>query len=306
MASADDGDALDALRDGPVLVIDGGLATELERRGATLDAELWSARLLLDDPPAIADVHAAYVDAGADVLITASYQASLESFRAAGVDDARAIEAIARSVELARDAAARAARRVLVAASVGTIGASLPGGAEYRGRFGLPRARYVDHHVGRLEALLGAEPDLIAVETLPDLEEARVLSELLDERGARGWLSFTCADGERLRGGAPIEEAFALCQQSRAIVAAGVNCTAPEHVEALLRAGARACRKPLLAYPNSGEGWDASRRAWTPAAHDDDIAALAPRWVDAGARALGGCCRTTPDDIAALRAALLR
>ena len=298
-----------ALLSGPPLVIDGGLATELEARGAKLDDALWSARLLLDDPHAVRSVHAAYVEAGADILISGSYQASTEAFVAVGETAANArtlaSRAIEASVHLAREAARGAGRRVFVVGSLGTIGASLSGGAEYRGRFALPRSRYVDHHAPRIEALLQAAPDAIACETLPDLDEAEALVDLLASFDAQGWLSFTCADELELRGGAPVERAFELCADADAVIAAGVNCTAPQHVAALLGRAHGHCPKPLLAYPNSGEDWDASARSWTGKAQHEaqhtDFAQLAGSWLANGARAIGGCCRTAPSDIAALR-----
>lgn len=290
-----------------VLVLDGGLATELERRGAVLDDALWSARLLEDNPGLILEVHRTYVEAGADVLITASYQATPQGFLAANVDEDRAHALLRRSVELARKAAAlRPDEPPLVAASVGTYGAFLGGGREYQGRFGLTPEAYQAFHRPRLKALLSAEPDVLALETFPSLDEAEALAALLEKSfpDARAWLSVTTADGVTTRGGDPLEAVAALAERSPSLVAVGVNCCPPETVSAALARMRTATRKPLVAYPNSGEGWDPLRKAWTPPAERHDLTTLARRWVEQGARLVGGCCRTGPEDIRRVRAAL--
>lgn len=289
-----------------VLLLDGGLATELERRGATLDDALWSARLLLDDPGRILDVHRAFVAAGADVLTTASYQASVPGFARVSVPEPATRELMLRSVSLARLASEESGRDPppLVAASVGSYGAFLPGGGEYRGRFGKDKRVYKDFHRPRLEALLRGEPDLFALETLPSVDEAEALVELLDELGAVGWLSFTCESAEATRGGDPLREAFTLAEGARAVIATGANCIDPLVAEPLLLEARRHTRKPLVIYPNSGERWDPARRRWTPPSCAVDLGALAQRWRTVGARLIGGCCRTTPEDIARVRTAL--
>ena len=171
-------------------VLDGGLATELEARGHDLSDRLWSARLLLSEPDAIEEVHLAYFRAGARVAITASYQASVEGFAAAGLDRPTALEAIRRSVELAQRArrrfleeeaaAGRDPGRVLVAGSVGPYGAMLADGSEYRGDYDPGDAALEAFHRPRIDALVAAGADLLAIETIPTLREARVLVRLLD------------------------------------------------------------------------------------------------------------------------------
>lgn len=289
----------DRLQQGPPLMLDGGLATELERRGASLDGHLWSARLLRDDPELIAAVHRDYAIAGADVVTTASYQASLEGFSRAGVKQADALALIQRSVELARASGAP-----FVAGSIGSYGATLPNGAEYRGDYTLTLDEYVSFHAPRVEALLDAGVDVIAAETLPVVDEAVALAALVQELGGVLWLSFTCRDERCVASGTPIEIAAALAQQASAVVAVGVNCVHPALVEPLLVRMATTTSKPLVAYPNRGESWDAEQRMHTPSSNEIDLPALFPRWARAGARLIGGCCRTTPDDIARMGAAL--
>ena len=213
-----------------VVVLDGGLATELEARGADLGDELWSARLLIDDPASIVEVHRAYVDAGADVVIGASYQASYEGLAHRGIDRDAATALLARSVELAREGADG---RALVAASVGPYGAVLANGAEYTGDYGLGESNIArsflrDFHGRRAEALVAAGPDLLAIETIPSIVEAEALTEVLDDLpDVPAWVSFSCADASHLNDGTRFEEAVDLVADHRAVVAVGVNCTSP-------------------------------------------------------------------------------
>jgi homocysteine S-methyltransferase len=300
------------LAGGRTVVLDGGLATELEAGGADLSDALWSARLLAEDPDAIARAHLAFFRAGAQVAITASYQASFEGFARRGIDAEAAAGLMRRSVEIAREAAAAAHRErdelddgrpLLVAASVGPYGAFLADGSEYRGRYGLGAAALQEFHRRRMAVLLGAGPDLLAIETIPEIEEGEALATVLDELDGTGWLSFSCSDGARLRSGAPAEEAFAIADSARGVVAVGINCTAPEHVLELVERAAATTSKPIVVYPNSGEEWDPVRRHWSGARHPVD-AAMAGGWIAAGARIVGGCCRVTPAQIDNIAASL--
>ena len=284
------------------LVLDGGLATELERGGADLSDELWSARLLKDDPASIRLVHEAFFAAGADVAISASYQASFEGFARRGIDAADAAELLCRSVRLARDAAEEAGPDRLVAASVGPFGATLADGSEYRGDYGLSAAALRMFHQPRLEALLEAEPDVLAIETIPSIVETEALVALLEGYPhARAWFSFSCRDGDRISDGTPFAEATAVAASSDRVVAVGVNCTPPRFVPSLLQAAPSGTA--LLAYPNVGSAWDAEARSWVLEGPRPDVGAAAARWRAAGATIVGGCCGTTPADIAAIAAA---
>lgn len=285
--------------DGSVL-LDGGLATELEARGHDLSDSLWSARLLADAPQDIVAVHAAYFRAGAAIATTASYQASFEGFAARGFDRGETAGLLRRSVALAR--AARDGTGVdglLVAASVGPYGAALADGSEYRGRYGLSVAALARWHRPRLEVLAAAGADVLACETVPDVDEARALVELVRAVGVPAWLSYTI-DGDRTRAGQPLAEAFAVAAGVDEIVALGVNCCAPADVLPAI-AHAAPVGKPVIVYPNSGERWDALRRKWIgPSRFGADLAA---QWIAAGARIVGGCCRVGPADIAAIHRA---
>ena len=302
-----------------VLVSDGGLATELEARGYDLSDDLWSARLLVDAPLEIAAVHAAFFRAGAVFATTASYQASFDGFAQRGIGAGDVARLLRRSVELAKVArdevggvgvlpsqaggppASRGGR--WVAASVGPYGAALANGEEYVGRYGLSVKELMRWHRPRLEVLADAEPDVLAVETVPDADEAEALVALVHEFGVPAWLSYTI-DGQTTRAGQPLADAFAVAAGVPEIVAVGVNCCAPADVEDAIRVARDVTDKPVVVYPNSGEDWDGDRRTWI--GRPRWSAELAPQWVAAGASIIGGCCRVRPDDIAALTRAVSR
>src|SRR6201992_4113064 len=271
---------------GPV-PLDGGLATELETRGHDLSDPLWSAKLLRDNPRAITEVHAAYFQAGATVATTASYQASFEGFASHGIGRDEAAGLLRRSVELATSARAEAATQNLsVAASIGPYGAALADGSEYRGRYGLSVAELQDWHRPRLEVLADAGADVLALETIPDVDEAEALVNLVRSLGVPAWLRYTI-DGTRTRAGQPLADAFAVAVGVPEIVAVGVNCCAPDDVLPAI-GQARETGKPVIVYPNSGERWDSARRAWVGPSRFS--ARLAVQWAAAGARVIGGGC----------------
>ncbi len=299
-------DIATALADRPVL-LDGGLATQLQAQGLDLSSDLWSAALLREDPDAVRAAHAAYFAAGAQVATTASYQASVEGFAAAGIDRARAEALLRRSVTLAVQARDEAGLcgRAWVAASVGPFGAVLAGGQEYTGDYPASRDTVTGlraFHRGRLEVLAGAGADLLACETIPRLAEVEALLAELDDLGIPAWLALTTVttdDGRVLtRRGEDAGEAFAMAASVDAVLAVGVNCTEPRGVADAVRLAAHRSGKPVVAYPNSGESWDGSARRWT-GAPGLDLAAV-DEWVDAGARLVGGCCRIGPAHIAAV------
>ncbi|MFC5029452.1 homocysteine S-methyltransferase [Streptomyces sp. DSM 41987] len=281
---------------GTPLVLDGGLSNQLAAQGCDLSDPLWSARLLADAPEQIEAAHAAYVRAGARVLITSSYQATYEGFARRGTGREEASALLRRSVELARSAAG-GHTDVLVAASVGPYGAMLADGSEYRGRYGLSVRELERFHRPRIEALAEAGPDLFALETVPDTDEAEALLRAVEGIGVPVWLSYSI-DGDLTRAGQPLEAAFALAAGRDDVVAVGVNCCAPRDADHAVALAAEVSGKPVVVYPNSGEEWDAQARKW-----QGEVTFEASRvrdWRSAGARLIGGCCRVGPEQIAAL------
>ncbi len=290
--------------DDEVVVLDGGMSNALQDRGHDVSGALWTARILRDAPDEIVAVHRAYYTAGATVATTASYQASVPGFVAAGVDPAEAEQLLRASVTLARDARDEMAHDGVprwVAASVGPYGAVLADGSEYRGRYGLSRAALRDFHRPRMELLAAAGPDLLCVETIPDVDEAEVLVELLDQLDVPAWFSFS-AEGLRTRADQPLAEAFAVASSGRSVFAVGVNCCSPSDVRRAVELAVEVTGKPAVAYPNSGEDWEAKAREWKGGSSYD--VRLASSWIRAGSRFVGGCCRVGPQTIAALAATL--
>ncbi|WP_392898206.1 homocysteine S-methyltransferase [Streptomyces sp. LN699] len=279
------------------VLLDGGLSNQLAAQGCDLSGGLWTGRVLAERPDLIEAAHTAYGRAGAEVLITASYQVGYEAFAARGYGRDRTTELLGRSVRLAAAAAEAAEQDVWVAASVGPYGAVLTDGSEYRGRYGLGLRELVDFHRPRIEALLAAEPDVLALETVPDAVEAEALLTVVAETGAPAWLSYTPADG-RTRAGQPLAEAFALAAGAPGIIAVGVNCCDPRDVLPSLRAAAEATGKPFVAYPNDGSVWQADTDTWQAPATPPPWPV--EDWRAAGARLVGGCCRIGPAGIAAL------
>ena len=296
-----------ALTESPLLILDGALATELETRGCQLADALWSAKVLMENPELIYQVHYDYFVAGARCAITASYQATPQGFAMRGLSEDESLALIARSVELARRArhdylAVRPdAKTLLVAGSVGPYGAFLADGSEYRGDYALPEAEMMAFHRPRVQALLTAGADLLACETLPSFAEAQALVKLLAEfPDARAWFSFTLRDARHISDGTPLAEVVSWLSQQSQVVALGVNCVALESVTPALQQLQALTDKPLVVYPNSGEQYDAGSKTWHSAPSGCTLHDKLAEWQQAGAKLIGGCCRTSPNDIAAI------
>ncbi|WP_120727578.1 homocysteine S-methyltransferase [Streptomyces hundungensis] len=323
-----------ALAQGPV-VLDGGLSNQLESQGCDLSDDLWSARLLADDPGQIQAAHTAYARAGAQVLTTAGYQATFEGFARRGLSHRETERLLTKSVELARAAGQLSAAHgpsgvephgqgggagggvgwgrgegeaprspapppaPWVAASVGPYGAFLADGSEYRGRYGLSVRELERFHRPRVEALVAAGPDVLALETVPDVDEAEALLRVVEGCGVPVWLSYTIA-GEHTRAGQDLAAAFALVAGQDQVIAVGVNCCDPVEAGRAVPIATSVTGKPVVVYPNSGERWDALGRRWVGGATFE--AARVAEWTAAGARLVGGCCRVGPALIAQVAA----
>ncbi len=298
--------------DDGLMILDGGLATELERRGQDVTGTLWSAAVLQTAPDVIEQLHYDYFAAGARCAISASYQASYEGFAARGLGADETTALLRRSVTLAQSARARyrrdhpADRRELfVAASVGPYGAISHDGAEYRGDYGRSTEQLVAFHARRFEVLASSGADFLACETIPALDEALALATLLAQHPeARAWMSFTSCDGIHTAHGELLTECARQLDRVANVIAIGVNCVRPEVVAEAIRALRAGTGKAIVVYPNSGEQWDAQTRSWRGLWDHGSLAALAPQWISAGASMIGGCCRIGPREIAALQEAL--
>jgi len=293
------------LKQKSAIILDGALATELERRGADLRDPLWSAKVLLENPELIRQVHLDYLAAGADIVTTASYQATIPGLMQRGLTHEQAADTLRLSVRLAQEARDAVDASKLVAASVGCYGAYLHDGSEYRGDYGLSVQQLIDWHRPRVEILAECGPDLLAFETVPSLIEAEALVKLLSEFPRMpAWIAYSCQDERRLCHGESLADAIQLANECPNIVAAGVNCTPPRFVDGLLASVAGIATKPLVVYPNRGETWDADRHCWLGTNGEPDWRECVKRWHDAGAKLIGGCCRTTPATIRQIAHAL--
>ncbi|MCG8332035.1 MAG: homocysteine S-methyltransferase [Chitinophagales bacterium] len=293
----------------PTILLDGALSTELERLGYDISGVLWSAKLLKTAPKSIQQLHYDYLCAGADIITTATYQASFQGFAEQGIDRKEAEGLLRESVILAKAArkqfweAAEDSNRhyPLIAASIGPYGAYLADGSEYSGNYNLSTNELIHFHRDRLECLLQAQPDLIAFETIPSYKEALAITQLLKQfAAAKAWISFSCKDGTHISDGTPLSRLVKEIQNSNQIVAIGVNCTAPVFVSSLISEIKGNTDKTIIVYPNSGENWDADQRCWLPATEKSSYAQLAVEWKQAGATIIGGCCRTGVEDIRVL------
>lgn len=275
--------------------IDGGLSGELEKLGHDLGDDLWSARLLRDAPDSIADVERMYVQSGARILITASYQASRHGFMNVGMTNDEADDLIRKSIRIARDVAQSADRKVWVAASVGPYGAVLGGGQEYQGNYGKTHHELVAFHRERIEVLASAQPDLFACETIPDIVEVQALLDVLaDYPSIPAWITMSCKDDIHTCAGQNIAELGRLTEGNDNIVAIGVNCTMPEFVTPLFEKLRSTSTKPFIVYPNTGRVWDGTNHCWIGEGLDVIPSVIVGQWVQGGAKLLGGCCGLGP------------
>lgn len=279
---------------------------ELERRGLRLNDALWSARVLLEAPAEIENVHLDYLNAGARCLTTASFQASFMGFAQAGIAKERAAAAFSTSVEIAKSARGKfiaanpAAQKPFVAASVGPFGAALADGSEFHGNYSCSRDELVEFHASRLTVLASAAPDLFACETLPSLEEAEAILSALPPTGVPAWFSFTCRDGAHTARGDAIRDCARRLDAHPSVVAIGVNCTAPQFISPLIREIRSATSKLIVVYPNAGQKWNAEAKIWEGAASSLDVSEMAEEWLRLGANWIGGCCGVGPAEIRAL------
>ena len=308
----------DLLEKQEVIILDGALGTELERRGYDVSGKLWSAKYLLENPQILQDLHEVYVQAGSDIITTSSYQASIPAFVEAGLSPEKAYELMKETVCLARDAIQNVWKVLssevkkqrpypLVAGSVGPYAAYLADGSEYTGAYHLSEAEFKDFHRPRIQALLGAGCDLLAIETIPNGAEAAAILRLLAEEFPKteAYLSFVAQSENTISDGTKIELLGRLAQSSPQILAVGFNCTAPHLIAPLLEKLKQVCDKPLLSYPNSGEIYNVATNTWQDNPEQQlCLTDYSQLWKKQGVQLFGGCCRTRPEDIRRLASEL--
>ena len=306
----------DIIKQQGFVILDGALATELEARGADLNHPLWSAKVLTENPLLIKQVNLDYLNAGANIITTASYQASFMGFEKQGYSREEAIRLMQLSVEIAVEARKEfllnnvnnVIHYPIIAASLGPYGAALADGSEYKGYPNVPLSTLTAFHEERLNVITNTDADMLAFETIPCLNEAIAIKELLHQYSSKkAWISFSCKDGLHLCNGELFEDAVKLLNNSNEIIGIGVNCTAPQHIESLIKIAQPLTKKIILVYPNKGETYNAMDKKWDASTEcNPDFLQNAKFWLDAGAKAIGGCCRTTPADIRQLNNLLFR
>lgn len=288
------------------MILDGALATEFEKLGCDLNDPLWSAKVLLEQPQLIQQVHRQYFEAGADCAITASYQASFDGFARRGLSTERAAELMRLSVQLAAaarddfwtESAPRNRPKPIIAASIGSYGAFLADGSEYRGNYGLTETQLKDFHRPRIAVLADSGADILACETIPCLLEAQALTHLLTEfPQITAWISFTAKDENHISQGETLADCADWLDAAPQIVAVGINCSPPKYLTGLIKSAASKTTKPIIVYPNSGESYCAEHKKWQGSGEYQTYHQLSQQWYQSGAKIIGGCCRTTPADI---------
>ena len=290
-----------------VLIIVGAFGTELERKGYDINDSLWSAKFLMEKPEAIGEVHKDYLEAGSDCVTTASYQASFEGFMKRGLSEQEAKSLIQSSIKIAQnvrdtfwaDEKNRLKRqKPLVAASVGPYGAYLADGSEFKGNYGLSIEELIAFHRKRMQTLIEAKPDLLACETIPCLIEAKALCKLLEEfPDTYAWMSISAKDGKHINSGESEGECAQFLETQKQIVAIGINCTAPQHIESLISEIKAVTNKPIIVYPNGGSTYNALTKTWDGLSKSATYGKMVHSWYANGASIIGGCCQTTPEDI---------
>jgi homocysteine S-methyltransferase len=300
-----------------LLMLDGGLATELEKMGFNLNTHLWSAHLLDSNPEAIKKVHLSYLEAGADCIISSSYQASIPGFMKKGFSENKSTSLLKRSIDLAIAACDEYIERFrnnenkqfppIVVASIGPYGAYLANGAEYRGNYNIPRSELKSFHESRWEVLCNSPVNLFACETIPGYDEAEVILDILKQTPEIfAWISFSCQDGERISDGTRIQDCAALFKDCDQVVAIGINCTAPKYISSLIeQTQLGAPGKPVVVYPNAGNIYDIKTRTWLEDSDPLNYGIAACDWFKSGARLIGGCCQMGPEHINAMRTTLI-
>jgi homocysteine S-methyltransferase len=278
-----------------MIKLDGGLSTALELNGNKLTTSLWTGELIKTAPDQISNAHLDFINAGAQIIITSSYQLSYLGCSNRGWSDDQTDQALYQSTKLAKDAVVRSGKGVLVAASVGPYGAALADGSEYRGNYGVGKSALKEFHQRRLFALIESGPDILALETMPDTQEVEVLLDLLSDCPIPYWVTYSCKIGNQSNAGQSFSSAVDLAQSAMAV---GINCTAPELISGLLNSANSSI--PYIVYPNSGRSWDSTNKVWVGTTEVGFTNELVQEWIDLGAEFIGGCCGIGPNEISSL------
>eukprot|EP01038_Epipyxis_sp_PR26KG_P005628 gene5628-7772_t len=320
-------DICEALQTKGYLILDGALGSEVKYRNpSSMDPYLWSAGALIDDISTINGIHLDYIQQGADIITTSSYQISYESFqRFRGYSISQTNKYLLDSINVAHSAKTRACdlveKSIFVASSIGCYGAHLADGSEYHGEYGKSLSYLMNWHEQKLNYVALQNPNIIACETIPCKMEAIALTKLIANSSSQfcSWISLACKSETLLNSGESIEDTLRAIEDDVEYqlekengnfdkLMIGVNCTDPIYVEEiinLMKENIKSTRV-LVAYPNRGCVWNDESKSYVEESgfSDDQFAECAKCWLDAGARIIGGCCCTTPLTISKVKSSL--
>lgn len=288
------------------VVLDGAMSTPLEKLGADTNNDLWTAKALIDNEELVYEVHKMYFEAGADLIITDTYQANVQAFEKVGYSEKEARNLIKKAVKIAQkardDYENRTGKHNYIAGTIGPYGAYLANGSEYRGDYELSVKEYQQFHLPRIEELVNAGVDILAIETQPKLDEVLAILELLKEKypQQKVYVSYTLSDDDTISDGTPLPRAIHALEDYSQVIAVGINCVKLELVEPALKNMKEITDKHLIVYPNSSAVYDPKSKTWSQPKTSATFEELIPNWYEAGARIIGGCCTTGPKEIKAV------
>ncbi len=301
----------EALKKQKAIIIDGALGTQIQRNGHNVNDSLWSAKFLDENPKVIKDVHIQYLNAGADIIITSSYQASFEGFLKKGFTQEKAVELLKLSINIAIEARddfwekcdQQNRIKPLVAASIGPYGAYLADGSEYSGDYKISDIELKDFHKKRLEVLIQTKPDIYAFETIPSKNEAKILCDLIEDFNIKNsWISFSAKNENFTNAHDEIVEAIKYLNNCHSLGAVGINCTAPQYIPQLIENIKSSTNKPIVIYPNGGSKYNPITKNWEKGEISPiEYSKMAHLWFEKGATIIGGCCETGPEEIKQIR-----
>ncbi|PAY54418.1 homocysteine S-methyltransferase [Ligilactobacillus salivarius] len=285
------------------VVLDGAMSTPLERLGADTNNDLWTAKALIDNEELVYEVHKMYFEAGADLIITDTYQANVQAFEKVGYSEKEARNLIKKAVKIAQkardDYENKTGKHNYIAGTIGPYGAYLANGSEYRGDYELSTKEYQQFHLPRIEELATTGVDILAIETQPKLDEVLAILELLKEKYPQQklYVSYTLSDDDTISDGTPLPRAIHALEDYLQVIAVGINCVKLELVEPALKNMKEITDKHLIVYPNSSAVYDPKSKTWSQPKTSATFEELIPNWYEAGARIIGGCCTTGPKEI---------
>jgi len=301
-----------------IMTIDGGFSTQLAFHvGSNIDGDpLWSARYNAVEPTAVIQTHLDFLENGAEIILTNTYQASVEGYTThLKLDREQSIELIKSTVKLAHIARDKFLQtkgnqqdKPLIFASIGPYGAHLHDGSEYTGSYAsrVSSAVIRKWHKVRIDACVEAGVDGLAIETIPCQMEAEAVVDLIHDEypDLKFWVSFQCKDGQRIADGGDFSSAVEMiwsrveARQKKNLIAIGVNCINPNYVAELFKSLKR--KIPLVVYPNSGEIYSVEE-GWKGEKDCLPLEEYVHEWASLGAKFIGGCCRTNASMIQKLR-----